>query len=1004
MAQDIETTEWAKVRKYFEHAASLQREQRGRYLDTVCSDNPELRAEVEELLVEHDQLSGPLATHAGILGEAGAVLEPSDVIAGRFEIIRPLGHGGMGEVYEAYDRALGEHVALKTVRPELVYDGRIRERFKHEILNGRKVTHENVCRIHDLVVSQGEDGSPLAFTMELLAGETLAERLHKYGRLEPGQTLAFGRQMAEGLTALHEQGIIHRDFKPANIFITESEASASQVKITDFGLARRQFGGEAGLESLSGSHDIIGTPIYMAPEQLKGERDRVGPATDVYALGLVLYEMVTGVRPFSAESLADNVVQKIQQTPVLPSGRAQGLPEHWDDVLLSCLAVEPQDRPPGPLEVIFALENPAQSRPDRAKQASQRTTEGGAATLEDWPPSRLATRGLFAAVVLVMAVISTNPWASPERKSTELKQITHDAGLTFQPALSRDGAFLAYSSDREGDGDLNIWVQDVAGGDSRMLVNRPGDDEEPDFSPDGRYVVFSSSADGGGIYIASIAGEQPILVARGGRGPRYSPQGDKIAYWEGSDNFTHCRLYLTSPDGSSPRRLVEDFAIARKPVWSPDGRLLLFEGVRGESPTHRDQYDWWVVSLADGSVTRTGAIEALQQAGVRRPTAASAWLADTLLFSSRMEEGANLWELRLDSGFRVAGTPEWLMTAPGFQTSPAVSLDGAVAFGNVHEDIGIWSLPLDVADASDAQAPTLITSREGNELAPSLSSDGRMLAYELDLGSNREIVVRDLETGQETLLTRTEADKERMPTITADGSQVAYAPEIDDPPTYVVNIDGSGRRELSKRCLPWHWSWDSQRLLCQPLGSDALAIAYVSRDTGEKTVVTEHPTYRLYDADFSPDGAWISFHADIGTGGRQLFISPVDEGRVVTSEEWIAITDGSRVEGYSAWAPRGDAVYFVSDRTGSLTTWKQPLDVRTKRPAGAAVQHYAFPVRQSSLQGLSGASLKLSIAADKMAIALLTTKGNVWIADFSQLKDRAVESLSGDTFSGWKFW
>jgi serine/threonine-protein kinase len=357
-ARHTESIEWDEVKGYFEHAIELDAEGREGYVRSIRPDNPAVRAELEELLRAHEQVSGPLATNPGAIGHGGAVLEPSDVLAGRFEIIRVLGKGGMGMVYEAYDRGLGERVALKTIRPELLFDSGIRDRFRYEILNARRVSHPNVCRVHDLVVSSEEDGAPLAFTMELLSGETLAERLERDEKLTPEEALPLARQMADGLSELHHRNIVHRDFKPGNIFLAAAEggAGAPCVKITDFGLARRQIEGANALDSISRPTDLIGTPAYMAPEQLEGDRDKIGPATDVYALGLVLYEMVSGLRPFPAQSLAGNLAQKKGEPPKPPGELVEDLPKSWSDAILRCLQPDPADRPQTPAQALAALE------------------------------------------------------------------------------------------------------------------------------------------------------------------------------------------------------------------------------------------------------------------------------------------------------------------------------------------------------------------------------------------------------------------------------------------------------------------------------------------------------------------------------------------------------------------------------------------------------------------------------------------------------------------------
>jgi serine/threonine protein kinase len=225
-------------------------------------------------------------------------------VAGRYRIIRFIAQGGMGEVYEAKDLELMEKVALKTVRPQIAQHPGILERFKREIQLARKVTHPNVCRIFDLghhrAVVEGQEEMQLTFlTMELLQGETLRERIKRVTRIPPAQALPIIRQMAAALATAHEASIIHRDFKSSNVVLTPSK-TGERVVVTDFGLARGAAQSENLEASLTSSADVMGTPAYMAPEQLEG--GEIGPAADVYALGVVIYEMVTGRWPYTGET------------------------------------------------------------------------------------------------------------------------------------------------------------------------------------------------------------------------------------------------------------------------------------------------------------------------------------------------------------------------------------------------------------------------------------------------------------------------------------------------------------------------------------------------------------------------------------------------------------------------------------------------------------------------------------------------------------------------------
>ncbi|MDP9172228.1 MAG: protein kinase [Acidobacteriota bacterium] len=297
-------------------------------------------------------------------------LRAGDVLGGRFEIARYISRGGMGEVYEACDRQLqGKHIALKVLRAEIAGDGAMRERFEREVLMAREVAHRNVCPTYDLSRMEGPRGPVVFLTMRLLRGESLSARLRRVGRLSPELSLSIARQMAEGLDAAHRSGVIHGDFKPGNVML-EGVGDDVRVSITDFGLSRLYHSDE----SVANATGVIGTPGYIAPELLAGAA--ASPASDVFAFGLVVQEMITGERwkPIAGPD------------PVPPPK----LPGRWQDVVDRCLAPDPERRAQSAGEVLALLDNPAANNLNTTKGRtfSRRglilTGAGGAVAAAGW--------------------------------------------------------------------------------------------------------------------------------------------------------------------------------------------------------------------------------------------------------------------------------------------------------------------------------------------------------------------------------------------------------------------------------------------------------------------------------------------------------------------------------------------------------------------------------------------------------------------------------------------
>jgi tetratricopeptide (TPR) repeat protein/tRNA A-37 threonylcarbamoyl transferase component Bud32 len=286
------------------------------------------------------QSADPDAETMALPDQAGAVFARGDVLAGRFRITRFIARGGMGEVFEAEDVELRERVAVKTIRPEIAADEAAMERFRREVLAARKITHPNVSRVFDLFHHDRPEGGRVPFvTMELLVGESLAERIRRCGRLREDDAWPLVRQMAIALSAAHDAGIVHRDFKPDNVMLVDSNEGTRAV-VTDFGLARASEGGAS--DNVTGSGTLIGTPAYMAPEQVEGKT--ATPASDVYALGVVLFEMVTGARPFPADTPLAAAVKRLQEAPPSPRVHVPTLDERWEKVILKCLEREPARR------------------------------------------------------------------------------------------------------------------------------------------------------------------------------------------------------------------------------------------------------------------------------------------------------------------------------------------------------------------------------------------------------------------------------------------------------------------------------------------------------------------------------------------------------------------------------------------------------------------------------------------------------------------------------------
>lgn len=294
------------------------------------------------------------------------MFQPGEIVRDRYRVVRLIGSGGMGEVYELEDVETGDALALKTILPRLLGNATVKARFQREIQLSRRIRHPNVVKIHDVfehprpirrATGQTESIDAPCMVMDYLAGQTLADRLAA-GPLTTEEARPVACHVAAALAAAHRLKIVHRDLKPDNVFLVPQEDGGLQVVVTDFGVARMH---KTSKESLTESNIVLGTPDYMAPEQL--ELEEAIPASDIYTLGLVMYEMVTGHRPFEAGATPiENIFLRVTEDPKPPQQHVPDLDPRWVEVILRCLERKPADRYASPLEIIDALEGKAGRR------------------------------------------------------------------------------------------------------------------------------------------------------------------------------------------------------------------------------------------------------------------------------------------------------------------------------------------------------------------------------------------------------------------------------------------------------------------------------------------------------------------------------------------------------------------------------------------------------------------------------------------------------------------
>jgi tetratricopeptide (TPR) repeat protein len=351
---NITFSRWQRVKELFAAAAHMTPPERSSFLARACHGDGEVRGEVERLLQQQEQMGDFLESKTDrdwfTLAFDLHTFTPGDLVTGRFRIVRFIGRGGMGEVYEADDEELGRKIALKTIRPEIAADDRVVARFMQEIQLSLKVTHPNVCRVydigHDKCLSKGIKNEVTYLTMELLPGQNLAERLQASQRMTTHEALPIVRQIISGLQAAHEAGIVHGDLKSSNVVLVPTDDGGCRAVVTDFGLARLVAVAASEIARPVGG---TGTPAYMAPEQVTC--GTVTPAADIYSLGVIMFEMVTGTLPFMADTPTMMAYKRLEKNAPPPRSIVSDLDRKWDYAIIKCLERDPQNRFCKPIEV-----------------------------------------------------------------------------------------------------------------------------------------------------------------------------------------------------------------------------------------------------------------------------------------------------------------------------------------------------------------------------------------------------------------------------------------------------------------------------------------------------------------------------------------------------------------------------------------------------------------------------------------------------------------------------
>ncbi len=810
-------------------------------------------------------------------------------IISHYKILSEVGRGGMGVVYKAEDTKLERPVALKFLAAHAIEDPENRARFLREAKAAARLDHPNICPIHEIDEVDGQTFLAMAY----LEGQTLKDKIAERP-LKLDEALDIAIQIAQGLKAAHEKEITHRDIKPANLMLSKE----GQVRIMDFGLAQLAEGSK-----LTKTRTLLGTPAYMSPEQTQcSPTDR---RTDIWSLGVVIYEMVTGRLPFEGERQEAVLFAIGNEDPEPLTALRSGLPMELDRIVGKALAKNRDWRYQHVDEMLVDLQSLRKERESRAsRQAPAALLRGSRA------PWYVAL-----AVVGVAVIAATSAWlgvwgptAREPQAPLRSVPLTSDPGSELYPSFSPDGNQVAFAWDGEERDNTDIYVKLVAGGRPLRLTTNPAVDSHPAWSPDGSQIAFLRRSEGSGSIwrVPPIGGVERKLAesphyrrlggtSGAGQDLSWSPDGKFLAVPDRESPEEPLAIFRVSVESGKKERLTSPPAQSpgdHSPAFSPDGRTLAFVREGGGFTANI-----YLMQVADGEPWRLTYND--------QPTRGLAWTPDGREIVFSLQPGAtgtnsSLW--RISS---LGGMPELLSGTAGDASYPAISRQGSrLIYSRRTSDVNIWRLELSGLTTA-RNRPTRLIASTRTDIYPQISPDGERIAFESDRSGSGEVWVCDRDGRGQVQLTSFVNVNAGYPSWSPDGRWVAFdaAPEGHQD-IYVISADGGSSRQLttegSGELIP-SWSRDGKWIYFSSNRTGIFQVWKAPAAGGEAVQVTKKGGFGGFE---SPDGQFV-FYAKTHENPTEVWKVPAEGG------EEVAVLDSPRPVSRNAWAGVEEGIYFI---------------------------------------------------------------------------------------------
>src|SRR6266571_3986202 len=821
-----------------------------------------------------------------------------------YRIEQELGGGGMSRVFLARERELERQVVVKVLPPEMAA-GVNAERFRREIQLAASLQHPHIVPL----LAAGHADDLVYYTMPLIEGESLRAKLAREGELPIPESVRLLRDVADALAYAHAHGVVHRDIKPDNVLVANHHAV-----VTDFGVAKA-LSEPPGRSSLTSAGMALGTPAYMAPEQAAAD-PHTDHRCDIYAVGALGYEMLTGRPPFTGATPQHVLAAQVTEAPEAVTKRRAAVPAALAALVMRCLEKSPADRWQTADELLHQLE--AMATPSGGITPTGTHPVAAVASAPRWLKLALGTAGLV--VVAAGTVVLARP-KSELLTLGKVTQITFEPGLEIEPAISPDGKLVAYAA-----GPLSttrIYVRQSGGRPVALTADSGPPQRRPLWSPDGTRILFETDAD---LFVMPAFGGAPRLIANGACCAAWSPDGRQVAYVRSPRRFGQSErpesISVTPPDGG-PSRFVGRVFDPHSLTWSPDGRWIAL--VSGN-----DQFAVGAPQFANKGPSAIVLVPAVGGAPVPVTDNAAlnvspAWTPDggRLLFVSDRDGARDVYAVRLGSSGMPAEKPSRLTTGLNAH-SISLSADGTrLAYSVYTSHANVWAIPIPTNGSVSVDRAIQVTTGNQTVEEMALSPDGRWLYFDSDRAGTAHIYRMPVGGGEPEQLTTNPAD-DFSPHVSPDGRWVAFhSLRFGTRDIFVMPAAGGDAQRVTddpgeERSPSWSPNGQSLSYTLNGTGTrDGLYV--ISKDLsgrwGPPRQVWNHPN----SGQWSLDGRTL-----LSSWTDGIWLIPAAGGAARRATQLPDTTSGPEPV-YAGWSRDGRTIYVkASDREGRASFWALP--------------------------------------------------------------------------------